>query len=170
MRENSTSATASMRARSQSPLALAPGDRVAPMRPTSSTWSTTSCSRSFQDRDFQSNVVPRLHDARYGSAAGRVGGRAHRNGGSRRRICTQAASVSATRQMPGRAVALVALDPHTGELKALVGGRNYGMSQLNRISAKRQPGSIFKPFVYAAAHEYGAQSGCPRCSSRPRPG
>ncbi len=48
-------------------------------------------------------------------------------------------------------VALIALDPHTGEVKALVGGRNYGMSQLNRILAERQPGSIFKPFVYAAA-------------------
>ncbi|MGD1073155.1 MAG: PBP1A family penicillin-binding protein [Bryobacteraceae bacterium] len=48
-------------------------------------------------------------------------------------------------------VALIALNPHTGEIKALVGGRNYGQSQLNRILAERQPGSIFKPFVYAAA-------------------
>ena len=48
-------------------------------------------------------------------------------------------------------VALVALDPHTGAIKALVGGRNYGESQLNRVFAKRQPGSTFKPFVYAAA-------------------
>jgi penicillin-binding protein 1B len=48
-------------------------------------------------------------------------------------------------------VALIALNPHTGEIKALVGGRNYGVSQLNRILAERQPGSIFKPFVYAAA-------------------
>jgi penicillin-binding protein 1B len=47
--------------------------------------------------------------------------------------------------------ALIALDPHTGEIKAMVGGRNYGSSQLNRILAERQPGSIFKPFVYAAA-------------------
>jgi penicillin-binding protein 1B len=47
--------------------------------------------------------------------------------------------------------ALIALDPHTGEVKALVGGRNYGASQLNRITAERPPGSIFKPFVYAAA-------------------
>ncbi len=48
-------------------------------------------------------------------------------------------------------VALVALDARTGEVRALVGGRNYGMSQLNRALAKRQPGSIFKPFVFAAA-------------------
>ncbi len=47
--------------------------------------------------------------------------------------------------------ALIALDPHTGEVKALIGGRNYGVSQLNRILSERQPGSIFKPFVYAAA-------------------
>ena len=47
--------------------------------------------------------------------------------------------------------ALIALDPHTGEIKALVGGRDYGRSQLNRILAKRPPGSVFKPFVYALA-------------------
>jgi len=48
-------------------------------------------------------------------------------------------------------VALVALDPATGALRALVGGRNYGLSQLNHVLAKRQPGSSFKPFVYATA-------------------
>jgi penicillin-binding protein 1B len=55
--------------------------------------------------------------------------------------------------MPGpqAQVALVAMDPHTGEIKALVGGRNYGTSQLNHALAKRPTGSIFKPFVYAAA-------------------
>jgi penicillin-binding protein 1B len=52
---------------------------------------------------------------------------------------------------PDPQCALIALDPQTGEVKALIGGRNYGMSQLNRILAKRQPGSSFKPFVYAAA-------------------
>ncbi len=49
-------------------------------------------------------------------------------------------------------VCLIALDPITGEIRALVGGRDYGKSQLNRVTyAKRQPGSIFKPFVFAAA-------------------
>ena len=48
-------------------------------------------------------------------------------------------------------VALIALDPHTGEVKALSGGRDYASSQLNRILAKRPPGSVFKPFVYTAA-------------------
>jgi len=47
--------------------------------------------------------------------------------------------------------ALIALDPHTGEIKALVGGRNYGISQLNHVNAERPTGSIFKPFVYATA-------------------
>ena len=48
-------------------------------------------------------------------------------------------------------VALIALDPQTGAIKALSGGRNYRLSQLNHVLASRQPGSVFKPFVYAAA-------------------
>ncbi len=48
-------------------------------------------------------------------------------------------------------VALIAMDPHTGEVLALVGGRNYSVSQLNHAVAHRPTGSIFKPFVYAAA-------------------
>lgn len=52
--------------------------------------------------------------------------------------------------------ALVALDPRTGNVLAMVGGRKYGKSQLNRATdAWRQPGSTFKPFVYAAALEDG---------------
>ncbi len=52
---------------------------------------------------------------------------------------------------PQAQVAMVVLDPHTGALLALVGGRDYGFSQLNHAVAKRPTGSIFKPFVYAAA-------------------
>ena len=52
---------------------------------------------------------------------------------------------------PQAQVALVALDPHTGAVLALVGGRDYGWSQLNHTVSKRPTGSIFKPFVYAAA-------------------
>jgi len=55
------------------------------------------------------------------------------------------------KKYPEPQVALVAMDPHTGEVRALVGGRTYGLSQLNRALAMRQPGSSFKPFVYAAA-------------------
>jgi penicillin-binding protein 1B len=49
-------------------------------------------------------------------------------------------------------VALVALNPHTGQILALIGGRNYGISQLNHATAERPTGSIFKPFVYATAY------------------
>jgi len=52
---------------------------------------------------------------------------------------------------PQAQVALVAIDPHTGAVLALVGGRDYGWSQLNHAVSKRPTGSIFKPFVYAAA-------------------
>lgn len=52
---------------------------------------------------------------------------------------------------PQAQVALIAMDPHTGEVLALVGGRNYAFSQLDHAVAKRPTGSIFKPFVYAAA-------------------
>ena len=52
---------------------------------------------------------------------------------------------------PQAQVAMVVLNPHTGEVLALVGGRNYGFSQLDHAVAKRPTGSIFKPFVYAAA-------------------
>jgi len=61
------------------------------------------------------------------------------------------------KKYPRAQVALVALDPHTGEIKALVGGRSYGESQLDRCLAKRQPGSIFKPFVYAAVLDTALQ-------------
>ncbi|MGE5327384.1 MAG: penicillin-binding protein 1A [Deltaproteobacteria bacterium] len=47
--------------------------------------------------------------------------------------------------------AMVVLDPHNGQIRALIGGRNYTASQLNHALARRQPGSSFKPFVYAAA-------------------
>lgn len=58
---------------------------------------------------------------------------------------------------PQAQVALIALDPHTGEVKALVGGRNYALSQLDHAVAPpgRPTGSIFKPFVYATALETG---------------
>jgi len=60
---------------------------------------------------------------------------------------------------PRAEVALIALDPHTGEVKALIGGRDYARSQLNRIFAKRPPGSVFKPFVYGAALNTGIEGG-----------
>ena len=60
------------------------------------------------------------------------------------------------RDKTGPQGAMVALDSHTGEVLAMVGGRSYEESQLNRVTdARRQPGSVFKPFVYAAALEAG---------------
>ena len=58
-------------------------------------------------------------------------------------------------------------NPFTGEVKALVGGFSYISSEFNRVTqAKRQPGSAFKPFVYAAAIENGliTKFNCFRCS------
>jgi len=51
--------------------------------------------------------------------------------------------------------ALVSIDPKTGYLKTMVGGRDYSTSQFNRVFATRQPGSSFKPFLYLAALEEG---------------
>src|SRR6185295_6414115 len=59
-------------------------------------------------------------------------------------------------QVPDVEGALVAMDPHTGRVLSLVGGFSYGRSQFNRaVQALRQPGSSFKPFVYAAALDNG---------------
>lgn len=59
-------------------------------------------------------------------------------------------------QIPEVSGSLVAIDPDTGEIKALVGGFDYKLSKFNRvIQAERQPGSSFKPFVYTAALQHG---------------
>jgi len=64
----------------------------------------------------------------------------------------------ALRQIPEVNGALVALDPHTGRVLAMSGGFSYEQSEFNRASqARRQTGSSFKPFVYAAALENGFQ-------------
>ncbi|MGZ8848629.1 MAG: transglycosylase domain-containing protein, partial [Pyrinomonadaceae bacterium] len=60
--------------------------------------------------------------------------------------------IQAKRFPPGTVqAALVAMNARTGEIVAMVGGRDYSKSQLNRVEALRQPGSVFKPFVYATA-------------------
>ncbi len=52
--------------------------------------------------------------------------------------------------------ALLAMDPHTGAIRSMIGGRDFRQSVFNRaIQAKRQPGSAFKPIIYAAAIENG---------------
>lgn len=60
------------------------------------------------------------------------------------------------RQLPEISGALVALDPNTGRVFAMVGGFSFDQSEFNRaIQAQRQPGSSFKPFVYATALDNG---------------
>ncbi|MBB5572240.1 MULTISPECIES: penicillin-binding protein 1A [Rhizobium] len=60
------------------------------------------------------------------------------------------------RQPPKVQGGLVVMDPHTGRVLAMVGGFSYAQSEFNRATqAKRQPGSSFKPFVYAAAMDNG---------------
>ncbi len=67
----------------------------------------------------------------------------------------------AERRPEGRLeAALVALRPQTGGVVAMVGGRDYGVSQFNRaVQAHRQPGSVFKPIVFLAALEVAARQG-----------
>jgi penicillin-binding protein 1B len=56
--------------------------------------------------------------------------------------------------------ALIAIDPRTGEILAMVGGRSYSNSQYNRaVASRRQPGSVFKPFVFLAAFERSVDEG-----------
>ncbi|MFZ4763179.1 MAG: penicillin-binding protein 1A [Alphaproteobacteria bacterium] len=68
----------------------------------------------------------------------------------------KASDLFSLRQIPQISGALVALDPHTGRVLALVGGLDFAHSQYNRATqAARQPGSSFKPFVYLAALDSG---------------
>ena len=88
--------------------------------------------------DKMTPVAPAVNDGKMAPAPGTVKVRKPRK------------SNKMDKMAPAQA-ALVALDPRTGEIKAVVGGRNYASSQLNHLLSKRQPGSIFKPLVYAAA-------------------
>ena len=116
-------------------------------------------SRTFQDRDFQASAY-RIYTTldinlqRAAAEAVRIGIQNVDEQLKRQRRHKNVA-------FPDAQVALIAIDPRTAEVKALVGGRNYGISQLNHILAKRQPGSIFKPFVYAAAMNTGVTAGAP---------
>jgi penicillin-binding protein 1B len=68
--------------------------------------------------------------------------------------------ILAKRKRQRAQAALVAIDPRTGEILALVGGRSYNQTQFNRaLNANRQPGSVFKPFVYLAAFERALADG-----------
>jgi penicillin-binding protein 1B len=73
---------------------------------------------------------------------------------------TRVDELLAKRKRQRAQAALIAIDPRTGEILALVGGRSYNQSQYNRATtARRQPGSVFKPFVYLAAFEHAYAEG-----------
>ena len=70
---------------------------------------------------------------------------------------------------PDLQAALVAIDPATGDVLAMVGGRDFKLSQFNRASrSRRQPGSAFKPLLYAAALEHGYLAGLGALGPWPR--
>jgi penicillin-binding protein 1B len=72
----------------------------------------------------------------------------------------QVDSLLAKRKRGKAEAALIAVDPRTGEILAFVGGRSYNQSQYNRaIVSRRQPGSVFKPFVFLTAFEQAAAAG-----------
>jgi penicillin-binding protein 1B len=72
--------------------------------------------------------------------------------GGLERLEKQFRRLAATAKRAPLQAALIVLEPHTGLVRALVGGRDYRASQFNRVTqAHRQPGSLFKPFVYLAA-------------------
>jgi penicillin-binding protein 1B len=73
---------------------------------------------------------------------------------------TQVDTLLSKRKRGKAEAALIALDPRTGEILAFVGGRSYNQSQYNRaIVSRRQPGSVFKPFVFLAAFEQALAEG-----------
>jgi penicillin-binding protein 1B len=113
----------------------------------------------FQDRDFQTNsyrvyTTLDMNLQRDALAAVRIGIKETDDQWKRRNK-----KYGTNEENPLAQVALICLDSETGELKALVGGRNYGVSQLDHALRNRQPGSSFKPFVYAAAFTQSLQGG-----------
>ncbi|MBI3471913.1 MAG: transglycosylase domain-containing protein, partial [Candidatus Solibacter usitatus] len=140
-----------------SPLNLAPGGLESTDAPYFVDLVNDELQSRFQDHDFQAAAY-RIYTTldmnlqRAASEAVRIG---------MRNVDEQLKKQRRFRNVafPEAQVALVALDPHTGEVKALIGGRNYGLSQLNRVLAKRQPGSVFKPWVYAVAMNTAVSEG-----------
>jgi penicillin-binding protein 1B len=158
MRDNGFITEAQYREAIQAPLTLAPPGRESTDAPYFVDLVNEELNRQFQEHDFQSEayrIYTTLDMDLQRAAAEAV------------RIGLQEVDERIRRwrrrepDLPDPQVALVALDPQTGAVKALIGGRNYGVSQLNRALARRQPGSAFKPFVYAAALETAVRGGYP---------
>ena len=141
----------------ESPLVVAKGAAMSVTAPYYVDMISDMVQSKFQDNDFQSNGY-RIYTT-LDMDLQRAAGEAVRDGMLKVDELLRKQKRHKNVSFPDAQVALVALDPHTGEVKALVGGRNYGVSQLNHVLAKRQPGSIFKPFVYAAALETALDGG-----------
>lgn len=158
MRENGYITEQQYREAVQAPLELAPPGLESTDAPYFVDLVNEELSNQFQDHDFQADAY-RIYTTldmdlqRAAAEAVRVGLREVDERIQRRRRREP--------NLPDPQVALVALDPETGAVKALIGGRNYGVSQLNHVLARRQPGSAFKPFVYAAALETALRGGHP---------
>jgi len=141
------------------PLVLAPGAIESSEAPFFVDLVNDELQSQFQDRDFQSETY-RIYTT--------LDMNLQRDAAEAVRIGLQEVDERIRRQrrfrreeVPEVQVALLALEPASGAIKALIGGRNYGVSQLNRVLAKRQPGSSFKPFVYAAALNTAVLGGQP---------
>jgi penicillin-binding protein 1B len=157
MRENGYLADKEYEIAAASPLTLAPGGIESTDAPYFVDLVNENLQEQFQDHDFQARsyrvyTTLDMNLQREAAAAVQLGLKEVDEAINRRRK-------RSPQPIPDPQVALVALDAETGEVKALVGGRNYGVSQLNRALAKRQPGSSFKPFVYAAALNTALEGG-----------
>jgi len=142
---------------SEAPVAVAQGSAQSVEAPYFVDLVDDALQARFQDTDFQSNAfrVYTTLDMRLQRAAAEA---------IRLGMAGVDEQIKKQRRFRGQVppepqVALVAIDPHTGAVRALAGGRNYGLSQLDHVLAKRQPGSIFKPFVYATAMDTGVEGG-----------
>jgi penicillin-binding protein 1B len=149
MKENGYISDAQYQAARQEPLKLAPAEMESSEAPYFVDLVNDELQSEFGDYDFQNSTYRvyttlDLNLQRAATEAVRIGMQEVDRRLARRRWPKGVTP-------PQAQCALVAIDPDTGGIKALIGGRDYGASQLDRAQAKRQPGSAFKPFVYAAA-------------------
>ncbi|MBL8295039.1 MAG: PBP1A family penicillin-binding protein [Bryobacterales bacterium] len=149
MRDNGYINQEQWKAACDSPLRVAQGSTESDDAPYFVDLINDQLQNNFQDHDFQANSY-RVYTS-LDLNLQRAASEAMRAGLKEVDAIMERRKRTPAKGWPQVQAALVAVDPRTGEVKALVGGRDYGQSQLNRTLAKRQPGSVFKPFVYAAA-------------------
>ena len=147
----------SWRARATSPLSSPRKTQKEPLRLARAEW------RPPRERSYALDPVRAAVDSVLGDDGASAGDLvvystidAHAQQAAERAVRIQGAAIqrqsSRSRRGAGLEAAVVALDPRTGEIRALVGGRQTVERGFNRaLGARRQPGSAFKPFVYAAA-------------------